>query len=279
MSDKANTADMGHDTALEDPHQSDFVARIYDGEHQDDTDDIAWSLRLARAAGGAVADLGCGSGRLTLPLAEAGYQVLAVDRSTAMLDRLKAKLERLPRSVQQRVQLNQADIAHWAAPNSQLALAIIGYNTFAALLTADDQMRCLTAIRAALCPGGRLAIATAAVSAQIIGLPDGFSREVYRRSTPELGRNIELIRRDIQRWTDETRQIRQLALVYDVHEPDGGRRQHQYEFAVRYTSRWELEHLLARSGFTDVRVWGGYEEEPFSVAGGLMIVTAARENG
>jgi SAM-dependent methyltransferase len=278
VTDEASAADAADDAASDDPHRADFVARIYDGEHQGESADIAWGLRLARALDGPIADLGCGTGRLTLPLAAAGRPVLALDRSAAMLGRLKAKLGRHRQSVQQLVEIKQADLTQWISPCSEFALAVIGYNTFAALLTADDQMRCLTAVRVALRPGGRLAIATAAVSAQVVGLPDGFSREVYRRPAPELGSHVELIRRDIQRWTDETRQIRQLALVYDVHERDAGRRQFQYEFAARYTSRWELEHLLARCGFADVRVRGGYDEEPFSVAGGLMVVTATRED-
>lgn len=277
MTDEAITTAAGA-AAWDDPHQADFVARIYDGEHAHDTADIGWGVRLARAHDGPIADLGCGTGRLTLSLAAAGRPVLALDRSAAMLGRLKAKLGRHRQSVQQLVEIKQADLTQWTSPRSEFTLAVIGYNTFAALLTVSDQMRCLAAVRAALRPGGRLAIATAAVSAQVVGLPDGFSREVYRRPAPELGSRVELSRRDIHRWSDETSQIRQLALVYDVHDPDGGRRQYQYEFAARYTSRWELEHLLVRCGFADIRIWGGYDEEPFSVAGGLMVVTATSED-
>ncbi|HEY8745371.1 MAG TPA: class I SAM-dependent methyltransferase [Chloroflexota bacterium] len=261
--------------ALSDPHEAAFVAQLYDGEHAADTADIAWVVRLAGATGGPVADLGCGTGRLTLPLAAAGYTVHAVDHSPPMLAQLRAKLARQSSLVRQRVQIEQAELTAWNALARDVALVVVGYNTFAALLTADDQLRCLTASKAALRAGGTLAIATAAVGARVVALPEGFSREVYRRSAPELGRGVELVRRDIHRWTDETRQIRQLALVYDVLEPDGGRRRYQYEYAARYSSRWELEHLLARCGFADVRVWGGYEDEAFAMEGGLLVVTAA----
>lgn len=272
--DEDGPAEEESGEALDDPHQAGFVAQIYDGEHASDAADVPWVLRLAGASGGLVADLGCGTGRLTLPLAEAGFQVVAVDRSPAMLARLRAKLARQPAVVRQRIQGAQQELAAWKTPSDDFALAVIGYNTFAALLTAEDQQRCLTAVKAALRPGGTLAIATAAVNATVVALPEGLSREVYRRAAPELGTDVELVRRDIHRWTDETRQIRQLALVYDVLQPDGGRRRHQYEYAARYTSRWELEHLLARAGFADVRVWGGYEEEAFSVEGGLLVLTA-----
>ncbi|MGI8913909.1 MAG: class I SAM-dependent methyltransferase [Chloroflexota bacterium] len=263
------------DSVVHDPHQAAFIAQIYDGEHSDNEADVAWALRLARAAGGLVADLGCGTGRLTLPLAAAGCDVAAVDRSPAMLQRLQAKLAHRSPAVRDQVHAEQADLTAWSGHRGEVALAILGYNTFAALLTAEEQQRALAVIRTALRPGGRLAIATAAVGARVVALPEGLTREVYRRPAPELGRGVELSRRDIHRWTDETSQIRQLALLYDVLEPEGGRRQHQFDYAARYTSRWELEHLLVRGGFDDVRVSGGYDAEPFTVEVGLLVVTAA----
>lgn len=260
--------------APDDPHQAAFIAGIYDGEHGVDEADIAWALDLA-AAGGPVADLGCGTGRLTLPLAVAGHTVVAVDHSPAMLARLSAKLAHQPVAVRRRVHIEVSDLTEWGT-DSTVALALLGYNTFAALLTMEAQLRCLSAIRSALRPGGRLALATAAVGARVVALPDGFTREVYRRPAPELGRGVELMRRDVHRWTDETAQLRRLAMIYDVLEPDGGRRREQFEYAARYTSRCELEHLLARCGFRLLHVQGGYRSEPFTVEGGLLVVTAQR---
>jgi SAM-dependent methyltransferase len=278
MAEPDPTERAGTSAALDDPHQAAFVARIYDGEHQGDEADIAWALRLARAAGGLVADLGCGTGRLTLPLADAGFDVLAVDHSPAMLQQLERKLASQPRAVRERVHIDATDLSAWKVTKDRPSLALLGYNTFAALLTADAQRRCLTHIRQMLRPGGLLALATAAIGARVIALPEGFTREVYRRPAPELGSAVELTRRDVHRWTDETRQLRQLAVIYDVQEQDGGRRRHQYEYAVRYTSRWELEHLLARCTFEEVQVCGGYDQEPFTVEGGLFVVTGRRSS-
>jgi SAM-dependent methyltransferase len=259
MNEDKGATQRDRDLALpEDPHQAAFVARIYDGEHGGTEADIDWALGLARGSGGPVADLGCGTGRLTLPL---------------------AKLDRQPAAVRRRVTSEQADLTTWKSRRGDVGLALLGYNTFAALLTPDDQRRCLVAIREALRPDGLLAIATAAVGARVVALPEGFTHEVYRRPAPELGRGVQLVRRDTHRWTDETHQLRRLALTYDVLEPDGGRRQHHYEYVARYTSRWELEHLLARCGFGPIHVSGGYDDEPFRVEGGLLVVTAGRGSG
>ena len=262
----------------DDPHLDPFVAQVYDAEHTGDAPDVEWVLRLAAQAGGPVIDLGCGTGRLTLPLAAAGNAVEALDHSPAMLAQLRRKLARQPSEVRRRVRVREADLAEVGSAMGQAGagLTLFGYNTFGALLDARTQQACLAQLHASLRPGGRIAVITAALSAAALSLLDGATREVYRRPAPELGQGVILARRDVHRWTDETNQIRHLALIYDVFEPDGGRRQHQLEYAVRYTGRWELEHLLARCGFRTVEAYGGYEEEPFAVGNALLVVTAER---
>lgn len=77
----------------------DAFADVYDewyppGEEADRVVDA-----LARlAAGGPVLELGCGTGRLCLPLVDRGLVVVGLDASQAMLDRLTAKLSPLPPS-------------------------------------------------------------------------------------------------------------------------------------------------------------------------------------
>lgn len=259
---------------IDDPHMSAFVARIYDGEHTGDGADIAWAVALA--AGGDVVDLGCGTGRLTLPLARAGCRVLALDHSPPMLARLRQKLAQEPAAVRERVTVLQGDLTDWSPPNGQppFALALFGYNTFGALLSADEQRRCLDLVHANLATGGVLAIATAAVSARLLLLPEGLEQEAYHRAAPELGPGAELVRRDIHRWTNETLQLRRLAAVYDIVAPDGGRRREQFEYAARYTGRWELEHLLRCADFRDVQAAGDYAGAAFRADGGLLVVTA-----
>lgn len=276
MASDVVSADESAFSDLEDPYLSPFVARIYDAEQANATEDIAWVLRLAAATGGTVADLGCGTGRLTIPLAAAGHCVIAVDRSSAMLTRLRQKLAAQPEAVRRRIQTEEADLLRWRATPASIGAAFLGYNTFAALPTTDQQRRLLDHIAAAMQPRGVVAIATAAVGASVIGLPEGLTREVYRRPAPEIGPGAELTRLDIHRWTDETLQLRRLAVIYDIHEQDGGWRREQFEYAARYTSRWELEHLLARGGFGNIQANGGYTGEPFSVEGGLLVMIAQR---
>ncbi len=63
----------------------DQIARFYDLTHAELTADLPFVLQLASEAGGPILELGCGSGRLLLPLARAGHSVIGLDLSGAML--------------------------------------------------------------------------------------------------------------------------------------------------------------------------------------------------
>ena len=72
------------------------VARFYDAENHDKTDDLAMYSRLAAENRGDILDVGCGTGRVLIHLAQEGHRVYGIDNNPRMLARLERKLERLP---------------------------------------------------------------------------------------------------------------------------------------------------------------------------------------
>src|SRR3954470_6009095 len=83
-------------------------AVLYDWEYRRRRDDVRFYTTLADERGGPVLDLGCGTGRLMLPLLRAGHVVVGVDRASAMLARAAARVRRLGPSVRQRALLLRA---------------------------------------------------------------------------------------------------------------------------------------------------------------------------
>lgn len=119
--------------------------------------DGAFYERVAREVGGPVLELACGTGRIALPLAQAGLQITGVDRAEAMLTIARCKLAALPASVQERLNLVNQDMSAldlgW-----RFGFVFVPARSFQALLTIGLQRKSLEAVRRHLEPTGRLAL-------------------------------------------------------------------------------------------------------------------------
>jgi SAM-dependent methyltransferase len=123
--------------------------------------DLPFWRTVARQAGGPVLELGCGTGRLSIPLARAGVPVVGIDRSQPMLDRARrrAARTRLParlRLIRGDIRfLPFADATRRAAP---FAMVIAPYGMLQSLLRERDLAATLAAAHRVLQPGGTLGI-------------------------------------------------------------------------------------------------------------------------
>jgi SAM-dependent methyltransferase len=113
---------------------------------------IEFYVRLAREAKGPVLDIACGTGRVLLPVVQAGADADGMDLFQPMLDTARRKAGALGLSPN----LYQGDMADFRLPR-RYALVMITFNAFCHMLTTDDQLRCLGCIRRHLLPGGLLA--------------------------------------------------------------------------------------------------------------------------
>lgn len=128
-------------------------ADVYDEWYGDVSDVDATVAGVARLAeGGPVLELGVGTGRLAIPLAATGLEVVGVDASPAMLTRLAAK----PGG--DRVRTIEADMATLRTDPDHFAVAFAAFNTFFNLTDDDAQAACVASLAAALRPGGCVAI-------------------------------------------------------------------------------------------------------------------------
>jgi SAM-dependent methyltransferase len=112
--------------------------------------DVAFFLEEARQAGGPVLELMSGTGRLSLPLIEAGTDLTCVDSSPAMLAILRRKLAARGLAAA----CIEQDVRELDVPR-YFALIIIPFHSFSELLTVEDQRQTLERIYAQLAPTGR----------------------------------------------------------------------------------------------------------------------------
>jgi len=240
----------------------DQIAYYYDLTHADLTEDIAWVLGLAAEANGRILELGCGSGRLLLPLAQAGFSVTGVDNSPAMLVRAAERLAAAGKAVQERVSLVEQDAAHLTLPgNARFALALIPYNT-AMHFDTEQLVAVLRQVRGVMAENGRLAI-DVINPAYIIQTPDEPTLALDR-VLEDTEREETVLQLSSNRLDSDTQTLH-ITWVYDASPIGGGavrRTVAQASYHYRFPHQWEL--LLREGGWQLEAIAGGYEEEPFT---------------
>ena len=135
-------------------------ADIYDAVYSYVRSDIPFYAHQAVESGGPVLELGVGTGRVAIPTAQLGIDVVGLDTSVAMLSKAREKLGSL-REGAGSVELIHADMRDFdlrdeRGARREFPLITIPFRGFLALMTVEDQIRALDRIRRHLRPGGRL---------------------------------------------------------------------------------------------------------------------------
>ena len=117
--------------------------------------DIDFYLGYAAEAAGPVLELGCGTGRVLMPLAERGTSITGLDISPLMLEACRAKLESLTAPVRERVSLVEASM-HDFKLNERFGMIFSAFRSFQILIDVEDQLACLRCVSDHLQDDGRL---------------------------------------------------------------------------------------------------------------------------
>ena len=253
----------------------DQIARFYDLTHANLTADLPFVVQLAAAANGPILELGCGSGRLLLPLARVGYTITGIDSSPEMLARARGRLAQEDTAVQSRVTLHQADMTSFALPDAPpFGLAIIPYNTLFHLDTAQI-VATLRQVKSCLGANGRLFI-DVANPVDIANTPEDSLLSLENVLTdPETG---ELIVHLASNRLDMAEQTLHITWIYDVSAPDGGPVHRTVAHgAYHYRYPHQLELLLQEAGFKLLHLWGDYDQSPYDETSDRLLLLAIQK--
>ncbi len=242
------------------------LARFYDLDHAHLTADLIFYSHLARQVDGPVLEVGCGSGRLLLPLLEAGIEVDGVDTSPAMLALTRRK-------VGDRVTLIEDDMRTVTPPN-RYALIIISINTFMHLQTTSDQLAALTNLIRYLTPHGQLVIDLPAGDELAHQDPNACLMLEQTFSDPVTGCQVIKL---VSSRVDWVRQRQEITYVYDELLENGVRRT-IVPMTLRYVFRYELILLLEKAGYSLVTLYGDYDMSPYSDGGGPRMIALAQRD-
>jgi SAM-dependent methyltransferase len=245
------------------------LARLYDVFPF--TDDVPLYLDLARRQGRRVLEVACGSGRVLVPLARAGFDAVGIDASEHMLALARSKLDR----ENLHAELALLDMRSLDLPCKDFDLAIVAVKSFAYLTEASEQLACLQAILGHLRPGGVLAMDLLHPALEWLSAPPGSMHDDLLQHVPERG--ITLSRVESVVSTDLARQVRVIRSIYETVDDRGRVVDKRFvEWPYRWMHRFEAEHLLQRAGFEIEAVQGGYVGEPFTSDSPTMLFVARK---
>jgi SAM-dependent methyltransferase len=241
-----------------------LMARNYDAVYviaRDPAGDVGFYRTLAHEVGGPVLELGCGTGRILLPIARDGIDCVGLDSSPAMLEELRAKAPPANLSLVEG-RMEQFDLG-----GQRFALITCPFRAFSHLLEVEAQLAALACIRRHLAPHGVFAL-------------DVFDPDpalLARSEDPEhLSITYDEGGQRMERWDtvrrDRSRQLLEVDFRYTGGPPDliGTTR-----IQLRWFHRFELEHLLARAGFTGLQFFGTFDRQPWKPGGETIVLARA----
>ena len=208
-------------------------------------DDVAFYERAARGVGGPVLEVGCGTGRIALPLAKTGLHVTGVDQSEAMLSIARRKLTALSVSVKDCLTLVNQDMSELNL-GRRFGFVLVPARSIQHLLTIELQRKTLQAIRRHLEPTGRVALHLFDPRLDLL-IDANTAQQRLSGTHPETGRRY--VGEVLETSFDHVNQIRRDLWRYTEIGPNGEvLAQDTREMALRWTYRWELHHLLNLCG-------------------------------
>jgi SAM-dependent methyltransferase len=215
----------------------DRIARLYDPWSVSVVEDVDFYVGEAVRSGGPVLELGVGTGRIAVPIAQAGVQVVGVDSSVGMLS---VALEHAKRAGVE-LELRFGDIRD-PPVDEQFALVVIPFRTLLHMQTDDDRRAVLRAVRARLRDGGRFVFDVFTPGADDIAATHG--RWIERE--PGIFERAD--------WDEESQTL--------VLRVSGNGAEAELELAWVPIERWQ--ELLAEAGFVVEGLYGWFDRTPYS---------------
>ena len=233
---------------------------LYDWEYRRRRDDVRFYGTLADERGGPILDLGCGTGRLMVPLLRAGHVVVGVDRAPAMLARATARLRRLAPHIRRRALLLRGDLRRLPV-RRQFRFAVAAFHTVQHLATDRELTRFFAGVARTLLPGGWFAFDTFAPNRQFLARASAPRDRRWARTRfqhPATGRPTEYA---------ENYRLAGRLLTTTFHYRTVGSRQRptrtaRVELAHRLLGPDEIARLLTGTGLSVIASWGGFDWSP-----------------
>ncbi len=224
--------------------------------------DAAFYTELALASGGPVLELGCGAGRLLVPIANAGLEITGLDISPAMLAVAATRIAKERGAIRRRITTVLGDMSDFEL-EKKFGFAFIAFRSFMLLTEPEAQRRCLERVRDHLTPGGNLAIDIFDPRLERL-IPDQQEEDWLPMGAIPHPTSFNLVSVEAAgRSNDAVRQVFEETWRFTERDREGNTlRQEEEVLRMRWTYRYEMRYLLELSGFEVLAEYSDYDKSP-----------------
>jgi SAM-dependent methyltransferase len=246
-------------------------AALYDFEYRRRRDDVRFYRSLAQRTGGPVLELGCGTGRIALPLARDGIDVVGLDVSAPMLQRARQRIARMrPKAARPRVRLVLGDM-HALPLAGRFPLIIAGFNTLMHVYHSEQLVALLRALRAHLAPGGLFAFDVLNPDVEWLARDEQRRWARTRFTHPESGQKL------VYSTNHRYDPVSQVALINIYYE--GGDTQRVVKLAHRQYFPEELLTLVQQGGLELQARYGDFGGKPLTAYSESQVLVCRADDG
>ena len=238
-------------------------AEIYDRIYSDLDSDIHFYTTLASKSKGKVLEIGCGTGRVTIPIGRDNIKIVGIDISKNMLNILGSKIK----DTYFDILCYEMDMRNINI-NEKFDLVIIPFNGFQSMLTISDQYKCLSSIREHISPNGILALDMFTPSLDMFDQDEKIWYEV-KEIINETGIPNIMVKHSSK--YESTNQLIHTTLMIEEIQKNKITKTIYNNFSLRYSNRYESEYLFKNSGFEISNLYGDFNFNPFSANSEKMI--------
>lgn len=225
---------------------------LYDQQYEGYMKDYPLFAEWAGRQGGPVIDLACGTGRITLPLAEAGYEMIAVDLNEGMLVRARQKSDERGLPIQWHLQDCTQLNLHVKSP-----FIFMTGNSFQHFLTNESQSALLTSIHKHLETNGIFIFGT-----RFPHLKDLLGDENESKRFDSRNRMVTERQKEVY---DPMAQILHCTSEREIKDGEGSVLAYEKDsISLRYVFPKEMESLLSQNGFRIEAAYGTWDKKPLS---------------
>jgi SAM-dependent methyltransferase len=232
---------------------------VYDWENHDFDPDGPFFLVLAQQFGGAVLEIACGTGRLTIPLAQAGVNITGLDIAPAMLVRAREKAGSLP------IRWVEADARQFGL-GQLFNLIFMSSAGMQHLLTHADQEAALACVRAHLAASGRFVFSVLFPHVRNMEVSDGEIE--WFTYTNDRGQEVRVTGTDAY---DDISQVHTETAYRRWKDENGQENLQVAPLSLRYFFPQELEALLHYNRFEILERYGDWDRSPLTNESQIMI--------